>query len=90
MKTDERESRRRTKILNTVVFSTKFVVEDICNADERFRKKISAMSNSEIRTLIKENLKTWENGFSKGIMFDWDVVAQEVADNTEFPEREEE
>lgn len=76
---------KKDKIFSEVIWKTTFCFEDIYNnADDEFREKVNAMTTKELQKFFDKNLYGWEKGFESGIMFDWDSVADVLAQNSEF------
>lgn len=77
--------------MNETVWETKFIVEDIYSQSEDFREAADKMDDKQLEKFVNDNIGNWQKGFNSGMMTDWDVVAETVADtyNTNYPQKEE-
>ncbi len=77
----------RDKLLFTEVWSTAFVFQDIYNESNKdFKKHVDSLTETELEEFIDENHHSWYKGFESGVMTNWDVVAQTVANDTSLPD----
>ncbi len=75
----------RTELFMTEIWKTAFVFQDIYNESNKdFKKHVDSLSDTELEEFIDENHHSWEKGFESGIMTNWDVVTQTVANDTSF------
>lgn len=76
---------KKDKIFSEIIWEITFCFEDIYNnADDEFREKVDAMNTKQLQKFFDKNSHGWKKGFESGIMFDWDNVADVLAQNSEF------
>jgi hypothetical protein len=74
-------------ILNEVIFSTKFTVEDLVyTLNPKLRKKFLKLPATKQKELIDNYSREIAKGLESGIMHDWDYVMRIAVDNSGFLE----
>ncbi len=78
---------KRSELLMTEIWKTAFVFQDIYNeSSDEFKKHVDSLTDTELEEFINENHHSWGKGFESGIMTNWDVVSQTLANDTSLPD----
>jgi len=82
-------SKKRTELMDRVVFKTQYVVEDLYStAPPKQKKIIDNMSDKELEKFIDKSSHGWKKGFEWGLGDIWPVVAQTCISESEWPDKE--
>ena len=86
---EEIKNQYRTFLMDTEIWETKFIFEDIYNSMSDEQKTIiDNMTDEQLSKFIEDNEHLMYKGMDSGIMYDWDVVASTIASDLEYPEKE--